>query len=92
MTLLLLSKDIWIYYMEWLGLISIQDDYIVVNYIYNIQKIGFKIQFQNILQDYGIKCVTLSKIQYKTLEIDLSNYLIISLEQKRRNTALLQFV
>ena len=60
--------------------------------IYNIQKIGFKIQFQNILQDYGIKCVTLSKIQYKTLEIDLSNYLIISSEQKRRNTALLQFV
>ena len=87
MTLLLLSKDIWICYMEWLGLISIQDDYIVVNCIYNIQKIGFKIQFQNILQDYGIKCVTLSKIQYKTLEIDLSNCLIISSEQRRGNTA-----
>ena len=29
-----------------------------VTYIYNIQKIGFKIQFQNILQDYGIKFVT----------------------------------
>ena len=51
-----------------------------------IKKIGLSTIF---LQDYGIKHVISSKGQYKILKMVSSDFLIMLLEQTRRNIALL---
>ena len=71
---------------------SIQEDHIKVGnklFTYYYVIVFKRLYLHDFLQDYGIKHVILSKGQYKILKMVSSNFLIMLLEQRRRNIALL---